>query len=312
MKNRFISLSILAIICLFYTCKESRTNPPVETVNTSTTELQTILINGDSIHYMDIGKGEPIVLVHGHLGDYSTWSKQMDTFSTNHRVIAYSRRYAYPNKQHINDSADYTILPHVSDLAQLIETLQLGPVHLVGHSYGAFTALKTTIDYPELVKSLTLGEPPVMSLLTNVKGGDTLVSNFSKNALKPAAEAFMDSDDEKAIGLFISGAMGTSIDLAEVPESLKKYWLKNSVDLRGFVINEAFIPIPIDDIANLTHPILLIKGELSPVRFRIIVDELHRLLPNSTLFTLPNSSHGLQGSNPEVFNKTVLDFIENN
>ena len=85
---------------------------------------------------------------------------QMDTFSKNHRVIAYSRRYAYPNKQVINDSADYTVTPHAKELAEFIKALNLEQVHLVGHSYGAFTALLATIDHPELVRSLTLGEPP--------------------------------------------------------------------------------------------------------------------------------------------------------
>lgn len=54
------------------------------------------------------------------------------------------------------------------------------------------------------------------------------------------------------------------------------------------------------------------KGEFSPAFLRVIADTLHGLLPNSKLFELPESSHGLQSSNPDVFNKTVLNFIDKN
>jgi pimeloyl-ACP methyl ester carboxylesterase len=43
--------------------------------------VKAILVNGDSINYIDIGKGDPVVFVHGALGDYRTWEAQMDTFA---------------------------------------------------------------------------------------------------------------------------------------------------------------------------------------------------------------------------------------
>ena len=303
---------LISLLFCFVACKKAKPELPLNTTQDTISKLESAYINGDSIHYLDVGNGEPIVFVHGGLGDYRSWSQQMDTFSTKYRVIAYSRRYAYPNTQVINDSADYTVLPHVKDMAALINSLDLGPVHLVGHSWGAFTALKTTIDHPELIKSLTLGEPPVQSIIKNTQIGDSLIDYIYENAFKPSARAFKNGDNENGIRYFIGGVMGDSLIFDKVPETFRNRWLKNTLGLRGHVINRSFITIPSDDIKTISIPVLIIKGEKSPLYFGEIANKLHTLIPNSQLFILPNSSHGLQGSNPKVFNQKVLEFINRN
>lgn len=141
----------------------------------------------------------------------------MDEFARSYRVIAYSRRYAYPNKQVIDDTADYSFTVYARDLVELLQKLNLGPVHLVWHSSGAYTALLATMDQPGLVRSLTLGEAPVMSILQNVPGGDTLVNNFVTKAAIPAAEAFKNNNEEKSVKLFISAVMDDSSYFSKSP-----------------------------------------------------------------------------------------------
>ncbi len=272
--------------------------------------MKAILVNGDSINYIDIGKGDPVVFVHGTLGDYRTWEAQMDTFAKNHRVIAYSRHFAYPNKQIINDSTDYSVVPHAKDLAEFIKALDLEPVHLVGHSYGAFIALLTTRDHPELLRSLTLGEPPVMSLLENVPGGDTLLNNIITKSFIPAAEAFKNNNNEKAVEIFVAGVMDDSLFFSNMPQHGRDMMMDNTLELRGIVFNKnLFPPISCDDLKGLRTPVLLLTGDRSPLILTSIIHELDRCLNNKELTILPNSSHGLEFENPLEFNKIVLDFI---
>jgi len=242
MKKSFFPFSFFLLVLYLSSCNNSSST---QTEAETATDLKSVFINGDSIHYIDIGKGDPVVFVHGGLGDYRTWEAEMDTFAKNHRVIAYSRRFAFPNKQMVNDSSDYTVIAHSKDLSEFLKALNLEPVHLVGHSYGAFTALKTTMDHPELIRSLTLGEPPVMSLLQNVSGGDTMANNFITKSAIPAGEAFKNNNQEKAVSVFLAFVTGDSLYFSNLPQRVREIMMDNLTELKGVLtIQNAFPPSP--------------------------------------------------------------------
>jgi pimeloyl-ACP methyl ester carboxylesterase len=220
-KNFFFPTIISLLLCLCLCGHGKAGTTPHDTTPTNP-EVKAVFINGDSIHYIDIDKGDPVIFIHGGLGDYRSFSAQRDTFSKNHRVIVYSRRYAFPDKLPIKDSLYYTIAPHVKDLIEFIEVLQLKAVHLVGHSYGAWVALQTTIEHPELVRSLTLGEPPYPSLLHNVPGGDTIWENFVRKFKTPSAEAFKKGNNEKAVEILFNGIMEDSTFFSQIPARTEK------------------------------------------------------------------------------------------
>jgi pimeloyl-ACP methyl ester carboxylesterase len=101
------------------------------------------------------------------LNDFRVWQFQIESFARKFHVVSYSRRYAYPN-QWPGDGEDNNVTNNATDLTELIiKRLDLGPAHLIGHSYGALTALYMAYQHPQLVRTLVLGEPPVMSLLEN-------------------------------------------------------------------------------------------------------------------------------------------------
>ena len=311
MKKNFFPLIFLSLLFCLGSCNNSDTNKTTQSEVSAVPEVKSIFINGDSIHYIDIGKGDPVVFIHGAVGDYRTWGAQMDEFAKNHRVIAYSRRFAYPNKQTINDSADITVVSHSKDLSEFLKLLNLGPVHLVGHSYGAFTALLTTINHPDQVSSLTLGEPPVVSLLQNVPGGDTILNNLTAKAFMPAAEAFKNNNDEKAVNVFVGGVIGDSLFFPKMPQQGRDIMVTNTPELKVILFTKnVFPPVTCDDLKKIKAPVLLLTGDRSPLFFISITDELNRCLSNRERVTLPNSSHGLEFENPAEFNKTVLAFID--
>ncbi|HET9744081.1 MAG TPA: alpha/beta hydrolase [Chitinophagaceae bacterium] len=310
MKKQFLAISVAPILAsLFLGCN----NDPEKTTTKSTTislELKSAFINGDSLHYVDVGKGEPVIFIHGTLGDYRVWLPHLDTFSKHYRVITYSRRYAYPNKQLINDSADYTAMPHANDLAAFIQSLNAGPVHLVGHSYGAYTALITTMKHPELVKSCVLGEPPVAPLLMKVPGGDTIAAKFFSVA-KPAGDAFKSGNDEKAVSLFTGWVLGDTNSYKNVAPEIRSVMLSNTLELRGAVLStKPFPELTCDDMKKINTPVLLMEGEKTTSFFSTITDEIHKCLVNKEKVTLPGASHKLQMENPSDFNKIVLAFID--
>ena len=282
-------------------------------VEDTNSQLRSVVVNDYEINYLDIGDGEAVVFVHGGLGDYRTWKAQMDAFSRDYRVIAISRRYAYPNKQEDNDSNDYSVTPHAEDLAQLLKTLNLGPVHLVGHSYGAFTSLLTALEHPELIRSLTLGEPPVMSLLAHTPDGGVAGSEFAQNVLAPTAQAFLIGNDEKAVKLFIGGVLGDSEYFSDASQEQKELMMTNAFGLRGVILTENPFPmLNCESVSYLQTPTLLINGDGSPRIFGEIANVLAQCIEDSEIAILSDASHGLEYENPVDFNRIVLDFIGEN
>ena len=103
-------------------------------------EPQKIHVNGVELHDIDCGTGKPVVLLHGGVGDYRSWEPQMEQFSHHFRVVSYSQRYSYPNRNPVI-VPNHSALTEAADLAALMRQLRLGRAHMVGASHGAYAAL---------------------------------------------------------------------------------------------------------------------------------------------------------------------------
>ena len=88
-------------------------------------KIHALEINGTTLHYRECGKGEPLVFVHGALGDLHFFQPQVQAFATSFRVIAYSRRFSPPNAP--PRATDVNPLSmHVADLRALITRTERG------------------------------------------------------------------------------------------------------------------------------------------------------------------------------------------
>src|SRR5262245_52562735 len=129
-----------------------------------------VVVGDVELRYIEQGKGEPVILLHGGQGDYRAWPALMEALAPRYRVISYSRRYHVPNENSLT-STSHSALIDADDLAGLIAALDLRSAHLVGTSYGAFTALALAIKHPEMVRSMVLAEPPVHQWVTGTARG---------------------------------------------------------------------------------------------------------------------------------------------
>lgn len=302
-------MRVLLLLLLVYSCKTTNdfVSEPTETLVVN--KPRTVQVRGETFHYIERGQGEALIFIHGGLGDYRAWLSRMEPYSEKYHVIAYSRRYAWPSKDPFDENADYSVRPHAKDLHALVENLGLKKVHLIGHSYGAFTALAFALDHPEMVHTLVLGEPPVVSLLENVEGGTESHQAFIKTSLEPAAEMFRAKKNEEGITKFIEGVDGEALNWADVPLEAKQGWLDNVPEIYGYTILDEFVNIELTKLKSLHIPTLLFIGDRSPQILVDISKELNRLLPDCQLSVLANSSHGLMYHNPVEFDKQVMQFL---
>ncbi len=283
--------------------------PPLRTFERT---LHALDLNGTRLTYRLTGDSgaAPVVFVHGSLGDVRSWAGQENVFAQVYRVLVYSRRYHPPNPQ-VNDDQPYSPKLHSEDLAALLLTLDLAPAHVVGSSYGAYTALQLTRDHPQLVRSLVLAEPPIVSLLTGSEEGDAARRSFYTNALDPARAAFARGDSVAGVRLFFDGTAGRGA-FDRLPAATRADMLAHSFEMRHEMLAERsayYPPVSCGELGRITTPVLIVRGERSPRIFQLISDELARCLRSDTTVVIPGAGHPPQARNFNYFNQVVARFI---
>lgn len=276
-------------------------------------------INGYSFEYVEVGEGTPVLFVHGSVSDYRTWLPQLEAFGRNRHAIAYSRRYHWPNAP-IGEDVDYAMAQHVADLDAAVEALAPSPVHLVGHSYGAFLSLLLAIRQPALMRSLVLAEPPVvplfvsnpplpkeiLRLLATRPRTAAAVLRFGARGLAPAAKAFRAGNQELGLRIFGNAVLGTE-SFRKMP-SARMQQVKDNLITAEF-LGSGFAHISADEIRCIDRPVLLVTGNRSPVLFHHLIDRLKEILPDARCATIDGASHIMHEDNAAEFNREVLAFL---
>ncbi|MGH2989690.1 MAG: alpha/beta fold hydrolase [Solirubrobacterales bacterium] len=159
-------------------------------------------VNGVRTHYELAGDGDGMVLVHGSWDDLHAFDGVAPALAQRYRVLAYDRR------GHSGSTGEGTIDDDVADLAALIESLDLAPAHVVGHSLGGSVALRFAIARPDLLRTVNVHEPPLFALLADDPEGraqleeaagriEEVVAEIEAGNPETAARRFV---DEVALG----------------------------------------------------------------------------------------------------------------
>ena len=113
---------------------------------------------GVRIRYVDVGRGEPVVLIHGFSTSLdANWrqTKVIDALSRDFRVVALDvRGHGKSDKPH--DPASYGVVV-VEDVARLMDHLHIPRAHIVGYSMGGAITGKFITMHPDRVISAVFG-----------------------------------------------------------------------------------------------------------------------------------------------------------
>jgi pimeloyl-ACP methyl ester carboxylesterase len=266
------------------------------------------------------GKGDTVVLIHGSASDRRTWDQHLREFASRYHVVSYSRRFHWPNRP-ISDGSDYSMGEHLEDLRSVVESLGGSPVHLVGHSYGAFLALLLAIEDPQIVRSLVLMEPPAITLwvsndpkplellrlLFARPGAALALVKFGATGISPAKAAAKADDMDAAVKAFGSAVLGRGFFEKLSADRMEQVRI-NSCPAE--FLGSGFSPLEEADIRRVRTPALLLSGRHSPALFRHLVRRLGELLPEAEVHTIPDASHIMHEDNPKAFRRAVFSFLE--
>ncbi len=263
-------------------------------------------LDGVQLYYEETGAGDPIVFVHEYAGDYRSWEPQVRYFAKRYRCITYNAR-GYPPSDVPGDAAAYSQDIATDDIAGVLRGLDIAAAHVVGLSMGAFAGLHFGLRYPAMARSLVLA------------GGGYGALGDNHAQLQQEAQAAADKIEREGMAAMAeSYAVGPS----RMPHKLKdpRGWAEFKVQLaehstegaaltmRGVQMTRPAYPDLVDRLRRLTVPVLLVTGDedapsIDPTIY------LKRNIPSAAMVMLPKTGHAMNLEEPDLFNRTVQDFL---
>lgn len=265
--------------------------------------MPSLTVEGYPLAYAESGAGEPLVLVHGTLGDQRYWARQMGPLGERFRVLALSLRHCWPGGW--AEGGDFTIDRHVADVAGFIAALEAGPVRLVGHSRGGHIAFRVAERHPGLVRALVLAEPG--GELDESLGGRPDGAGRQAGAFAEAAALIAAGDAEGGLRRVAEHTGGPGA-WERRSEGRKRIARDNARTLLGQV-RERRAPYSRAAAEAIRAPTLLVGGANTLPAFVAILDALERTIPGARRATIPDAAHPMSDDNPAAFNTAVLAFL---
>lgn len=265
-----------------------------------------IYSQGLRLRYLEKGGGEAVVLLHGFGDCARVWEFVLPYLGDQKRFIALDQR-----GHGLSDRAEierYTTFDFVHDLQNLLETLGLREVHLVGHSMGGRNAIVYAALHPQRVKKLVVIDyGPELS----AEGRRRIVKAVRERGdvfrLEDMARALTEENPrltmqmallylEKVTYPLEDGLYGWLCDkrLFDLIRSGKR--VLRDVDLKEFL-------------PKVRVPILLIRGGESDLLDRRGVEAFLEFAPHTVLKEVHRAGHAVPVDNPEEVARALMEFI---
>ncbi|WP_196890708.1 alpha/beta fold hydrolase [Aureivirga marina] len=242
------------------------------------------LIKEDKFSYIEIGEGQPIVVLHGLMGTLSNFDGVLDYFPKKGYKLLVPELPIYSLS---------LIKTNVKNLAKFVKEFidhkELENVILLGNSLGGHIALYFTKLYQDRVKALILTGS---SGLYENSMGDTYPKRGDYDFIK-----------KKAQDVFYDPEVATKEIVDDVFETVNN---RNKVIKTLAIAKSAIRHNMAKDLPNITIPVCLIWGKNDTVTPPEVADEFHELLPNSDLYWIDKCGHAAMMELPDTFNE-ILD-----
>jgi CubicO group peptidase (beta-lactamase class C family)/pimeloyl-ACP methyl ester carboxylesterase len=260
--------------------------------------------DGAKIFYEELGRGEPLIFIHGHSFDHYEWDPQFYIFSKNYRVIRYDvRGYGQSSMP-----SEFSSSSHAEDLLQLMDALKIKKAHLVGLSMGGFIVTDFLALHQNRLLSVTAASGDVW------EGSPGPVVPWSKEAI---AKRRIEIEAYKDKGIFNN----------------KREWFNTLTIRNGKVVEQISEPIwnmiykwdawqplhveprfllglsVVDKLKQLKVivPVLVLTGDVDKGRKNILME----LVPAAKQAFIKNSGHVCNLENPIGFNNVLNSFLKN-
>jgi pimeloyl-ACP methyl ester carboxylesterase len=236
--------------------------------------------------YVDEGKGQVLMLLHGLFGALSNWEAVVSRFSTNYRVvIPMLPIYEMPIKEAGLEGLRTFVEEFVAEM-------KLENMIIMGNSLGGHVALLYTLHNPTKVSKLVLTGSS--GLFENAMGGSYPRRGSYDYIRERVAYTFY--DPEVASKELVDEVFETT---KSIPKCMRIVAIAKSAQRNNLA----------NDLPNIVVPTLLVWGLNDTITPPMVGHEFNRLIPNSELKFIDRCCHAPMMEHPERFNELVEEFL---
>lgn len=250
-------------------------------------------IHGAQLLWRSVGRGVPLLLLHGVPGDRDTLAPVADALAGDARAITISVRHSGEGP---HGTRPFGTAQQRDDLAE-IGSLIGGPIDIVAWSYSAHAALALAIERPDLVRSLYLFEP---GFPTFVSDPDDLarIEADTMTAFGPVFAALSEGSLGMALRHAIDGAAGSPGWFDAQPESIRIIHRRNAAMIPLLLRQTPVVPLTEAELRRVGCPTTLAWGKQTRICYRLVSETAARLIPSAQASRLPGN-HLLPEAAPE-------------
>jgi 2-hydroxy-6-oxonona-2,4-dienedioate hydrolase len=267
-----------------------------------------VKISGVNVHFVETGKGPPILFLHGLGGSWRDWSANLPAFAANHRVMAMDfPGFGESDKPEVQYSIEW-----LADVVEkFLQEQEIDRVNLVGHSMGAVVALDVATRPKSRVKKLVItdavgigdkSEFLAYAMSKKIMGADTeweSVENFLQNQFRAMADDLIKQQKPQTARDFFE-----SLKMPITGEPLLPMTPKVQMTLS--IIDFDIRP----KLASILQPTLILWGAKDPVASPQDASFLQAEIHPSTLILFPDNGHSPMMEHPSLFNQELGKFLQ--
>jgi pimeloyl-ACP methyl ester carboxylesterase len=235
-------------------------------------------VNGVEIYYTIYGSGDPLILLHGGLGNTDYWGGQIASFSAKYKVINIASR-GHGRSTRNDQPYGYHLM--ASDVLAVMDFLSIKKASIVGWSDGGNIGIDIAINNSDrLVKLFAFG------------------ANFNPSGVKPTVET------DATFGAYVERAAADYARLSKTPKQFDAFVAQIS---EMWAKQPNFTP---EQLKSIRVPVAVALGEHDEAIKLDHTKQMASLIPGSTLILLPNLSHFAMWQDPKAFNTAVLKYLD--
>ena len=209
-------------------------------------------------------------------------------------------------------SVDWDEASDFSDtvFAGSLSVMDEAPMDVIGHSFGAVTALRLALFHPERVRSLTLIEP-VYFIIAQQDAPETVASHDAD--AQPYAQAIAAGDRETAARAFNRMWSAEAPPWVSLPERNRAAMIRAIhvvPDTHAFLFEDAAGLLAEGRMAACNIPTLLLRGETAHPAIVATNDGLAKRLPNARQAVVPGAGHMAPISHPALTAEAVRSLLD--